>query len=47
MAAVRTVAAGDALLAPAVTRRVIEAFADRGAPAPKDLAAALEELTAP
>ena len=42
VAAVRTVAAGDALLAPAVTRRVIEAFADRGAPAPKDLAAALE-----
>jgi DNA-binding NarL/FixJ family response regulator len=46
VAAVRTVAAGDALLAPAVTRRVIEAFADRGAPAPKDLAAALDELTA-
>jgi DNA-binding NarL/FixJ family response regulator len=46
VAAVRTVAAGDALLAPAVTRRVIEAFADRGGPAPKDLQAALDELTA-
>ncbi len=46
MAAVRTVAAGDALLAPAVTRRVIEAFADRGAPAAQDLGAALDHLTA-
>ena len=33
VAAVRTVAAGDALLAPAVTRRVIEAFGRRRAPA--------------
>ena len=45
VAAIRTVAAGDALLAPSVTRRVIEAFADRGPP-PKDLAVKLEELTA-
>lgn len=46
VAAVRTVASGDALLAPSVTRRVIEAFADRGAPPAKDLSAAVEELTA-
>ena len=46
MAAVRTVAAGDALLAPSVTRRVIEAFADRGGPPAKDLSAALDERTA-
>jgi DNA-binding NarL/FixJ family response regulator len=46
VAAIRTVAAGDALLAPAVTRRVIEAFADRGGPPAKDLSAAVEELTA-
>jgi DNA-binding NarL/FixJ family response regulator len=46
VAAVRTVAAGDALLAPSVTRRVIEAFAGRGAPAPRQLPAALEQLTA-
>jgi DNA-binding NarL/FixJ family response regulator len=45
VAAVRTVAAGDALLAPSVTRRVIEAFADRGPPR-ADLTEALEELTA-
>ena len=45
VAAVRTVAAGDALLAPSVTRRVIEAFAARGTP-PTDPPAALEELTA-
>ena len=31
-AAIRTVAAGDALLAPGVTRRVIDAFVRRGAP---------------
>jgi DNA-binding NarL/FixJ family response regulator len=35
VAAVRTVAAGDALLAPAVTGRVIAAFARRGTPAPE------------
>ena len=45
VAAVRTVAAGDALLAPSVTRRVIEAFAERGTP-PTEPPAALDELTA-
>ncbi len=34
LAAVRTVAAGDALIAPAVTRRLIEEFARRPEPAP-------------
>ncbi|GAA3221659.1 response regulator transcription factor [Nonomuraea helvata] len=39
LAAIRVVAAGDALIAPAVTRRLIEAFADRpgSAPAPREL----------
>jgi DNA-binding NarL/FixJ family response regulator len=41
--AVRTVAAGDALLAPAVTRRVIRDYAQRAAPRRAD--ARLEELT--
>jgi DNA-binding NarL/FixJ family response regulator len=41
--AVRTVAAGDALLAPAITRRVIRNFAQRAAPRRAD--ACLEELT--
>ena len=35
VAAVRTVAAGNALLAPAVTGRVIATFARRGTPAPE------------
>ncbi|MBI5103785.1 MAG: response regulator transcription factor [Solirubrobacterales bacterium] len=43
LAAVRTVAAGDALLSPAVTRRVIEQFAAPPRPAPPP---AYEELTA-
>jgi DNA-binding NarL/FixJ family response regulator len=43
IAAIRTVAAGDALLSPAVTRRVIARFARLPSPAPP---AALEELTA-
>ncbi|MBN6052103.1 response regulator transcription factor [Nonomuraea sp. RK-328] len=34
LAAIRVVAAGDALIAPSVTRRLIEAFADRPEPAP-------------
>ncbi len=34
LAAVRTVAAGDALIAPAVTRRLIEEFARRPEPVP-------------
>jgi DNA-binding NarL/FixJ family response regulator len=39
LAAVRTVAAGDALIAPAVTRRLIEEFARRPEPAPAPAAA--------
>ena len=34
LAAIRVVAAGDALIAPSVTRRLIEEFAGRGPPAP-------------
>jgi DNA-binding NarL/FixJ family response regulator len=34
LAAIRVVAAGDALLAPAITRRVIAGFVDRAGPAP-------------
>jgi len=43
LAAIRTVAAGDALLSPAVTRRVIGQFARLSRPAPPQ---ELEELTA-
>ena len=43
IAAIRTIAGGDALLSPAVTRRVIRQFARRPRPAPP---AGLEELTA-
>jgi DNA-binding NarL/FixJ family response regulator len=42
--AVRVVAAGDALLAPSITRRLIEDFARR--PPPRERPAALAELTA-
>lgn len=42
--AVRVVAAGEALLAPTVARRVIERFAELPSPRP-DLCAALDELT--
>jgi DNA-binding NarL/FixJ family response regulator len=42
--AIRAVAAGDALLAPSVTRRLIEEFA-RIAPARRDRPAELDELT--
>ncbi|NRQ37085.1 response regulator transcription factor [Nonomuraea sp. NN258] len=44
LAAIRVVAAGDALIAPGVTRRLIEAFADRPAPgpAPRELAGITE-----
>ena len=45
LAAIRTVAAGEALLAPSVTRRLIEAFAARPAPAQPDRAL-LGDLTA-
>jgi DNA-binding NarL/FixJ family response regulator len=44
VAAVRIVAAGDALLAPAVTRSVVEEFV-RSAPSPLGPPAALEQLT--
>jgi DNA-binding NarL/FixJ family response regulator len=44
VAAVRIVAAGDALLAPAVTRSVVEEFV-RSPPAPPTPPAALDELT--
>jgi DNA-binding NarL/FixJ family response regulator len=47
LAAVRVVAAGDALLAPRITRRLIEAFTARPEPAvPAEAVAGLEELTA-
>ncbi|MGH3003293.1 MAG: response regulator [Gaiellaceae bacterium] len=42
--AVRTVARGEALLAPAITKRLIERFVDR--PAPAEAAPALAELSA-
>ncbi len=42
---VRTVAAGDALLAPAITRRVIEQFVRRPPVSVRSLPALLEELT--
>jgi DNA-binding NarL/FixJ family response regulator len=44
LSAIRTVAAGEALLAPSVTRRLIAHFAHR-APAPPRAAARLAELT--
>jgi DNA-binding NarL/FixJ family response regulator len=44
LAAIRVVAAGDALLAPGATRRLIEEFTRRPEPAPR-LATAPEEIT--
>lgn len=44
--AVRVVAAGDALLAPSITRRLIEQFARVARPEPRGIPAALAELTA-
>jgi DNA-binding NarL/FixJ family response regulator len=44
LAAIRTVAAGEALLAPSVTRRLIAHFADRGRP-PATAPPGLAELT--
>jgi DNA-binding NarL/FixJ family response regulator len=41
--AVRVIAAGDALLAPSITRRIVEEYAKR--PTPSQPAALLEELT--
>jgi DNA-binding NarL/FixJ family response regulator len=47
LTAIRVVAAGEALLAPRVTRRLIEAFAASDVPSPDDGATrALDELTA-
>jgi DNA-binding NarL/FixJ family response regulator len=43
--AVRTIAAGDALLAPAITRRLIEGFMRRPSPSP-DTESPVNELTA-
>ena len=43
--AVRVVAAGEALLAPSVTRRLIEEFARRPVPAPASRSVELESLT--
>jgi DNA-binding NarL/FixJ family response regulator len=45
IAAIRTVAAGDALLAPAVTRRLLDRFADRLPPAEDARLEALRDLT--
>jgi DNA-binding NarL/FixJ family response regulator len=44
IAGIRVVAGGDALLAPSVTRRLIDQFAQRPAPRPADVKV-LEELT--
>jgi DNA-binding NarL/FixJ family response regulator len=44
VAAVRTVSAGDALLAPSITRRLVERFARRHAP-PPSLDGGVDELT--
>jgi DNA-binding NarL/FixJ family response regulator len=43
--AVRTVATGDALLAPAITRRLLERFISRPPPAASGAPAGLDELT--
>jgi DNA-binding NarL/FixJ family response regulator len=43
--AVRVAAAGDALLAPSITRRLIERFGRAARPAPRAVPAALAELT--
>ena len=45
VAAIRTVAAGEALLAPSVTRRLLDRFADRLPPVSQERHAALRELT--
>jgi DNA-binding NarL/FixJ family response regulator len=45
VAGIRVVASGDALLAPSITRRLIQEFA-RSSPAPAEPPPALEELTA-
>ncbi|MDH6579004.1 response regulator transcription factor [Kitasatospora sp. MAP5-34] len=45
LAAIRIVAAGDSLIAPSVTRRLIEEFANRPAPTPAPVRPALEGIT--
>ena len=45
VAAIRIVAAGDALLAPGVTRRLLDRYADRLPPVTEVRAAELRELT--
>ena len=45
VAAIRTVAAGEALLAPTVTRRLLDRFADRLPPVNDERTAALRDLT--
>ena len=45
VAGIRAVASGDALLAPSITRRVIEAFVQRPPPAAREQHSKLEELT--
>jgi DNA-binding NarL/FixJ family response regulator len=45
VAAIRTIAAGDALLSPTVTRRLLDRFADRLPPINEERHAALRELT--
>ena len=44
-AAIRVVAAGESLIAPVVTRRVIDAFVRRGAPPPVPVDRRLRSLT--
>ena len=46
LAAIRTLAAGDALLAPGITRRLIREFADRPEPAQRPSPTLLESLSA-
>ncbi|GAA0710929.1 response regulator transcription factor [Dactylosporangium roseum] len=46
LAAIATVAAGDMLFAPTVTRRLIEAYAQRGGPTPPERPVDLDGLTA-
>jgi DNA-binding NarL/FixJ family response regulator len=45
VAAIRTIAAGDALLAPTVTRRLLDRFSDRLPPVNDERTAALRDLT--
>ena len=45
VAAIKTIAAGEALLAPTVTRRLLDRFADRLPPVNEERHAALRELT--